>query len=874
MRLAATVDYNKLPGGVEALTRLKKNHQKIKLDYTASVRYCKLSGSYSDVQAALTELLSPPGGPELAENDSSRQAAPSSSWSQVSENQSNRANKKREQRETSDTDKSSDGESSCSGKNLAPGANDWGVITGEVSTEPRSPTPSMEDFSLIVDADMFQYLQKRCKKEYQQILSQYGVEVVSETNQGLTTLFLQVADATRMDDGYERLKLARVAISRLYQENEGKICRDHLPKFILRSRAMDSLSVRFPKLLLNEDEQNVYFIGNTSDVSEAKRALLLDKEEASDEKEDDASLNSTSPVEVDSTYEEEDSSDNYKIRAEERSKYKLAARFKDALLGGLGSRPPDFTFRPNSLPSRQPRHGPVLGHDVFPETTQISGGAVSRALNTGDDILFRTPPSALTQVKTSLNTDMIDSQLKTSTSPWSTTPSNFSESILRPPVGSGSTLKRANSFSGTPQQRAQVVVPKSRDDSSKSTIRTAERSSSFSSQAVKDKQEVHSAGITVSKLVWDYIKEVYSARVMDLTTEVQMTESSVAGIRELTVLLKGADSSKVRLCQEHLEKLVASVNIDFSVKELRWPELGVTDPENETLKACCSEVRSRFKKIVVHRSKNALYLTGPEEMCSQIAATLREVFSGEPEHHGLSSPSTHLGCSATSLQPIDPKSADLNNSQLLLGTQTDKTDNQQWRTTYERDFGWNEGLNGSSSQSSVKNDPFVETAGVVEENRHMMERTAHRSATGKDTSPVNGDLSADTNRDLQTPQTERRRGYRLVQNSPDKSRSDQGGQAYRCVCGESGTSPVRSKCGILMCSKCSETRHAHCRVCTEAEQTPAGIQGEMKKSRLHISLPGHKDGVIKICYRIPDGIQGVSSLHLMISVREPVVLVS
>lgn len=855
MRLAATVDYNKLPGGVEALTRLKTSHQKIKLDYTASVRYCTLYGFYSDVQAALTQLLGHPGGPELAENDLSRQAAPSSSRSQLSEDQSDRADKKREQKETGNSDKSLDRERSHSNKNPAPGGNNLEAIADGVGAALQPPAASAEDFSLIVDADMFQYLQKRCKKEYQQILSRYLVEVVNETNQGLTTLFLQVADPTRAEDGHERLKLARAAISQLYQENEAKICREQLPKFILRPKgglrkAMDSLSARFPKILLIEDEQNVYFIGNTLDVSEAKRDLLLDLEERSDKKEDHARVDSPPPVEVESMDEEEDEKD-YGVKAEGTSKYKLAARFKDSLLGGLGSRPPDFPFRPNSLPSRPPCNGPVLGHDVSPETTQISGGSVSRALNTGEDILFRTTPPAVTNYKPFFNTGTFETQLKTSTSPLSTTPSSFSESVSRPPVGSGSTLKRASSFSGTPQQRAQVVVPKSRDDSSKSTIRTPERSSNFSSQAVMGKQ----AEITVSKLIWEYIKEVYSAWVKNLTLEVQMIESSVVGIRDLTVLLKGADSSKVRRCQEHLENLIALVSADFSVKQLSWSELGGTDPEDETLKACCSEVKSRFKKIVIHLSEKGLNLAGQEEMCAQVAATLREVFSGEPEHHSLSSPS--MCSSATSLRLNDPQSAHLNNSQLLLGTQTDKTDNQQWRTTYERDFGRTEGLNGSSSQPLVRRDHFVETTGAVKDDKQT-ETSIHLWATGKDTSPVNGDPSPDKNRDIKTERRNRR-----FQNSPDKSRSDQGAQAHRCVCGENRTSPVRSKCGILMCSKCLETRHAHCRVCTEAEQTPAGIRGEIKKSKLNMSLPGLKDGVIKIRYLIPDGIQGVSSLHLI-----------
>lgn len=61
----------------------------------------------------------------------------------------------------------------------------------------------------------------------------------------------------------------------------------------------------------------------------------------------------------------------------------------------------------------------------------------------------------------------------------------------------------------------------------------------------------------------------------------------------------------------------------------------------------------------------------------------------------------------------------------------------------------------------------------------------------------------------------------------------------------------------MLCPACLETVHFNCKVCHEKEQTPRGIRGEMKKSKLSISLPGHsKDGVNKITYRIPDGIQG------------------
>lgn len=863
---------------------LRKGHLEVHISNTASETCCTLGGSYSEVQAALAQLLGRPGGPELAGNDTPSQAAVQTSQkSHVSEEPSRKPKKQRGQKETDNADKSADEERSSSKRDLAPGGNGWEAIA--VGAASPSPATFTEDLSLIVDADMFQYLQKHCTKEYQRILSQYAVEVVTETNQGLTTLFLKAADAEMMEDRQERLTLARGAISCLYQENEANICRDQLPKFILHprgglQRAMDNLMVRFPKIILNEDGQNVYIIGNSRDVSEAKGALLLDHEEAGDKTERVAGLPSynygssssradeervllTPPFTVgplDEGVEPMLRSDEDELRTDGATKYKLAARFKDSGLSGLGSRPADFNFRPNSSPSRQTRHGPVLGHDVLSETTGVSGEAVSRGQNTGGDILFNAThvsSSASTQSKTSLDADTTDTQLENLTPPFDTTPSSFSESTAPPPFRSGSTLKRASSFSGTPQQKAQVVGLKSRDDSNKSTFRTRERSSSFSSQAAKDKQEVHNAEIPVPRVVWLYIKEAYSPRVKDLTTEVQMEESFSEGSRDLTVLLKGADSSKVKLCQERLESLVALVSSDFSVQELRLSDLGVADSENETLQACCSEVRSGFKKVTIHVTKKSLFVVGPVGLCSQVATTLREVFSGELEQPGRSSPST--SDSAASSQFSVPQSLHLNNSQLVLGTQTGITDHQPWKTTYGRDFGEKRGVNGSYSQSSTRKDLF-DQAKVKEEDEPKADRFANHLFTGSDKSLENGDRYADRERTLHATQTGPR--HTEVQSAPDDPRSDQGGQAYNCVCGADGTSLVRTNCGVTLCPKCLETRYVLCRVCTEPEQTPRGIQGEMKKSRLHLSLLGHnKDGTIKITYRIPDGIQGVSSSH-------------
>ncbi|XP_023124222.2 uncharacterized protein si:busm1-163l24.3 [Amphiprion ocellaris] len=866
LSLSATVDYSKLPGGIMALTSIRKSHPDVQINYSATEGCCTLCGSYDKVQAALAQLL---GGPESAESQDQPALSGNSSLQtaqkpQESEDQSRKPNK---QREKHPTNRPSEEFSSGLNRDLTPGGYDW-EDTGQIDgAAMQLPPTSEEDFSLILDADMFLYLRKHCQKEYQQILSQYGVEVVDMTYQGLSTLFLQIATADREGGReQERLKLAKKAISRLYEENETKIRRAQLPKSILSprgglQRALENLSIRLPKILLNEDERNIYIVGSSSDVSDAKHFLLLDHIKVREKKEEDVGslLRFPSYDSGSSAYASEERipfttvgsfedpmlrSEEDEKRAEGARRYKLAARFKDSGLAALGSRPTDFTLRSNPSSIRQTRPGPMLGHDVLSEPAEISGEAVSRAQNTGEDILFKSalPSSASTQSKTSL--DLMDVRPKTSPL-----------SPLSPPVGSGSGLKRASSFSGTPQQKAQLTTQRSQDDSSKSTVRSRGRSSSFSTQTGREKMEICSAELTVPLIMWQHIKEAYNTRVENLTSDVQMKESRPDGSRDLTITLRGADSSIVKLCQFGLQKLIDSVGLDFSVQELRLSELGITDTADETLQACCSEVQSRFKKVTIKTLKKSLYLLGPKQLCSQVGATLREVFSGDlaqaPEQHHLSSPSS----SSSSLQMNEDQIT--GHSQVMLENQTAEgtgsSRSQEWKTTYRSDFGEKEVVNGSASQPPVRKDYVikekVKITGTVENDGQKMESFINHAAAGnhKATERVNGVGSTATSSEKE----------RIQIDDAGQRKETEIQNVCICVCGQNGTSMTRTKCGVTMCPKCLETVHTNCRVCPEPEQVPRGIQGKMIRSKLQMSVPGHKKGgTIKITYRIPDGIQG------------------
>ncbi|KAG7220646.1 hypothetical protein INR49_017900 [Caranx melampygus] len=910
VNLSATVDYSQLPGGRSALKSLHKSHPEVQIDYDAE-ELCILSGAFSKVQAALAHLL---GGPRPEENKEAGRVESSSSRSarttktshaQESEEQSQKPNKPRERSEKEHSNRLSDENNAGSYRDLEPRGDSWEDTGQPAAAElhsPEHPTTPEDDFPLIVDADMFQYLQKNCGKEYQHILSQYGVEVVDVTNQGLTTLYLQVTTGEGQGgQEQERVVLARKAISGLYQKNETKTRRSQLTKSILSprgglQRAIESLKVKLPKLLLSEDDRNIYIIGSSSDVSEAKQFLLLDFD-LRGKKEDVSSLrrypsydfsslspadkirvpvtSSTAEVPLNDRTDQVLRPEDDERRAEGAKKYKLAARFKDTGLSPLGNRPTDFSFRGLSSLSRPTRAGPMLGHDVLSEAAGISR---AESQNTGDDILFKGGDAlhsfALMQNKTSLNSNVMDTRPKSLASTGSTTP---------PPAGSGSTLKRANSFSGTPQQKAQVTSPKSQDDFSTTAARARGRSSSFSTQTAKDRREVHSADITVSQVMWQHIKEAYSAKVDDLTSDVQIKENRPDRSGDFTVTITGANPSIVSSCRLSLQKLVDLVQADFSVHVLHLSDLGVTDPEDETLQACCAEVQSRFKKVTMQVLKKSLFLLGPKQLCSQVAATLQEVFSGDltqmRDHQDFIStrnPSTSLqldkGHQSTSLHYDS-------NPQVMLESTTGKADGtgegQVRKTKQMSEFSETELMNGSVNQSSVRKDPVIKEKLKI---TGTMEIDGHHSAAGNKVggtvTHVNGVGSAAACTDkpptldkkerrvnsTQKESTQQRQGQ--IQDAPESGQGGDLGPGI-CVCGDTGTSVTRTKCGVSMCSKCMDKVHVHCKVCSEADraETPPGIRGKMRYSKLDINLPGHhRDAAVKITYNIPDGIQGAVSV--------------
>lgn len=795
--LSAVVDCSQVPGGLLALRHLQESHCDIQMKYDPAVNLCILHGAYSTVQAALNHLLGQAGDPQIhtgqlpaggSRPDHIGQRS-HRSHRQETEDLSRMPNKQIEQREAVQTYRPSEEHNSGSKRDLASGGYEREETgqRGGASLQLPGPPPTSEDFLLIVDADMFQYLQKFCQKDFQEILSQYGVEVVEVTSEGLTSLFLKIADGVRKGgQDEENLNVARRAISRFFQEKEIEICRDQLPKSILSSRrglerAKEKLSARHSKLLLKEDENNIYIIGSSTDVCEAKQCLLdysIDQLLSSDldEKKDDM------------------------VR-----RYKLAPSFRE-------SGPTDFTLRGGLSASRRPKSsGPMLGCNVLSGAAEHAGEGASQisAQIPGEGIMSKggDAPTAPMQNKTSsVTSSLIDARPKTSL--HSTVQS---AGTPFPSTASGSTLKRASSFSGTPQQKAQVMGRRSHDDTDESvTVRT--------------RAGVYNAEMTVAFLVWQHIKEAYRTQVDDLTSDVQMKESRTGISSNVTLTLRGANSSKVKRSQVGLQKLVESVNADIFMQEVHLSELNISDAADETLLACCANLRSSFSTVTIHILKKSIFLIGRKQLCSQVGALLKEVFSTDvaqkPEHLASSPPSNSNPNPLTLVQTNEDQSASHSNNRVIPKSCNTDGAGQERRTNNQanREFLKGEFVNGAVSEPGLCKDPVikekVKLAGIVE--RNGQKTSVYVSATG-DNGNVNG---------------------------------------ARPTCPDEDIHP-RAKERSLNCIQKGGIQQSHAEN-EEPRSTQWGIKGQISLSKLNISIPGHiRDSAIKITYQVSNGIQGV-----------------
>ncbi|XP_042583310.1 uncharacterized protein LOC109051272 [Cyprinus carpio] len=922
--MSVTMDISQLPRGAETLNMLRSEFPGLRTQRGLLQDTYTLQGSYSDFQGAFPYMQM------LVNRHLSKAESPNFSGDR-GQNLEKREELASVKKWASFTSQSPGDVSSISTAGLGHyGLQDNNEALTERSTrtkkskmeegaECRIDDGNLEDLSIIMEADAFAYLQNI--KEYKQILCLHGVQVVHVTSEGVTTLYLQ-SDVLTGSGVKQNMRQAHKELSQLYQQLEGCLRKDQIQKSDLYmpdglTSALKKVQLVLPNVLLSYDQHSIYIVGEKSEVSQAKQMLLLGRDEDVMQNLTEVPPSSSSSPSLESLEREQQvkrksevrtsvppklfgSSTERKGEVGNTKEYKLAARFKSSGLGEMGGDVRSFTAKMDMLDPTPPIRSPfgtagILSNELTGEGTETF--RMTRPSCRGEDVLFKnqdplfvntfggttfntskakpTTPAGLTStltpgVKVSVNTSVnalsaSNAEVKTAA------PSSTSLPISKSP------LRRANSFSVQPQLKDQV---KNIQITAKPVISAyahqRARSNSLSGGKPNDDCQITvEAELTVSFLMWCYIKEVYCNQLDSMKSGLQMTEKQ-AGKSEMSVTLKGTDSSKVGESHRQLQNLVASVASDFCIHELSLTGLGRV--ENDKLfETCCLNVQSRFRKVILYTMKNSIYLLGPKLHCSQASDIFKEVYAGQK------SPS--LSQMKTLQEGIDQGPA--KSSLGIFSTKADHSKSEQRLNEFSfQDTSQVVQSNSSCASGGQSVKPKTATLERLENPRYTKDELSKTNALSLFAKPREDTPRQKTSFPLEAHKKQDTSMTLKQTNLLSHTASEQ------CMCGANNATVKQTTCGIFHCSDCLQL-HKYCQVCKkeatdtqkkvlgdpvqscsfkdtqqeyqtreqhsgqEDSKVHKGIQGTMTCVEMTMSLPSYnKYTTAKITYCIPDGIQG------------------
>ncbi|XP_033926035.1 uncharacterized protein [Melopsittacus undulatus] len=259
------VDYGKLPTGKALLRNLYKGYSNVQLNFDSKNTHCIVKGPFTELQAFSRELL---GSLNLKSQAAGEILLPDPSHVAKETRMADPQQEPDSAESAQDTAKQPNWDQACEDAGTAPSP--WGPVDGKA-------VEHLEDFSLVMDSDIYLYMQRFCAAKYQGVLQQHRVDVVDVSSDGITTLYLQPAAGMAGDTA--ALREACLALQELYQQLEVSLRKEKITKGGL---GMDSQALRaltqelqqlYPQLLCHEDVKQLYLIGNLVDVSEAKQYL-------------------------------------------------------------------------------------------------------------------------------------------------------------------------------------------------------------------------------------------------------------------------------------------------------------------------------------------------------------------------------------------------------------------------------------------------------------------------------------------------------------------------------------------------------------------------------------------------------------------------
>nr|XP_009687871.1 PREDICTED: uncharacterized protein LOC104153617 [Struthio camelus australis] len=647
------VDYGKLPAGKTLLRNLHKGYSNVQVNFDSKDTHCIVKGPFTELQAFSRDLLCslniksqpvgeslPPGSSHVAQGTRmhdhqqepvSIESAPKTSaklphWDQVCEK------------------------------------------AAEVPSH-RSPVDGkameqLEDFSLVMDSDIYLYMQRFCAYEYHGVLCRHHVDVVDVSNDGIVILYLQPSAGTSSGD-MAALGQARLALQQLYQQLEVSLRKEKIDKggLDVDSQAQRALSRElqklYPRLLCHEDERQLYLIGNLVDVSQAKQ-YLQDFSTRREAAHTISKLRSSPPSHLATSHTVEaalhksrspgntSSSGRSPRKLELKGEPQLAASFSTPKANQSQASPGLLLNQDSPLVQQAQLSGKHLSErDALGPSDPAALSQQYQARVTTRDVVLGS--SAECQQKDPKEWDHMKggavlTRPKTlspfggkenSTSQHSGDSKGSSPIKHRPLTSMTGTVQSLNLFDTT---RASSTLD-SKPSESKALLR---RSNSFSlpksreSSKPRDTVRAISGGDRVSEemsldlLQWSYLKDVCRSAIEELCRDgsVQISEHRAGDCTVLT--LEAEDRNKLFQARWKVETLVQKCP-DLVCQSMSYSELAIDGPDDNALSELCSLLQGSSLKVGLSKDKYKLYLACPKEMLPGVTEAF-QVFSSRRRH--------------------------------------------------------------------------------------------------------------------------------------------------------------------------------------------------------------------------------------------------
>ncbi|XP_029430053.1 uncharacterized protein LOC115074610 isoform X2 [Rhinatrema bivittatum] len=681
-RVSMIVDYRRFPDSIKhAMKSLREIHKGVQFSFDQTEELFTVNGKYTEIQAFNNDVLKMLGlgsknlkeHPSLQCNikkvDTSMVRVTQNSeevscplaeskfetWNLKSKAESETQNPRSKAEKRNPRSKAKKGNPSNK-----PEIQNLRIVEGDgPNTMYRNPKDEqdieqLDDFSLVMDSDIYMYIQKFHHAEFQKILCKYDVEVVDVSSDGITTLYLQAGFETANHIG--ALTKAHFDLLHQYQQFEASLRKEQISKTDVKcdgrtlKMVPEELQKLCPSLLCLEDDRFFYFIGNIIDVSQAKHYIqdLMPPNEmgrlvktselsvgphsaarqrpsssrGSMEYKSDISPKRTSPT-------------KFELKAE----HKLAANFSSpkvevSLLKptpsidiesmrslGIWSKEDDYQKKEETLQITQLNPIRDIEMGIFPGTGTAAGEIGQKDPQVTDrmkgDILPKTPETFPSFSMSKDNKVLHSTGARKNLGPLKPYSHDSALDALQylslidtagmssfldfEPSKPKITLKRSNSFSaGRPKE----VNPPWQE------VKFKEPSKVAKDTKILDEMCLYT-------WLWSYMKDASNITKLCDEGGIQIDEENT---QDITILkLSANDKTKLDSVKQSLQSLYHRLSTDLTYQSFSYSEIGVEGPHDEVLNEWCCSLLSRCANLRLNKLEYSLLLTYPKE--AQLSVT-------------------------------------------------------------------------------------------------------------------------------------------------------------------------------------------------------------------------------------------------------------